>query len=89
MTLPTTDEVAEQLKHVQRMLTPDDGECAVRLQVYQNGAWLVRFGDASYDTDHHGWWGAGAISLTDTTEELRWCAEDLVEQVEEMEAQDG
>src|SRR5690606_813072 len=42
-----------------------DGEgletCDVRLQVYEDGDWAIRFGDSSYDQDHRGFWGASIV----------------------------
>lgn len=54
-----------------------DDECDVRLQVYPNGDWAVRFGSSDYDQDHHGFWGCSSVpgdrrrfNATDTAKEL-------------------
>jgi hypothetical protein len=65
----------------------EDGQVDVRLQVYPDGAWQVHTGDASYDTDHRGFWGSTSIP---TTRE-RWSsydvARDLIEQCRDDHAQ--
>lgn len=55
---PTITEVARELRAINDEM---DGEADVRLQVYDNGRWAVRWGDASYDQDHRGYWGAGSV----------------------------
>ena len=35
----------------------------VRLQVYPDGVWAIRYGDSGYDSDHHGYWGASDMGL--------------------------
>ena len=49
----------------------DDSETSVdiRLQVV-DGSWALHTGDASYDTDHRGYWGAGQLDTCDTNEQL-------------------
>lgn len=40
----------------------DTGFCGdVRLQVYPDGQWALHAGDASYDTDHRGYWGCSSL----------------------------
>lgn len=43
--------------------TEDNAYLEVRLQVVSGGAWALHTGDACYDTDHHGVWGADSIPL--------------------------
>lgn len=59
----------------------DDGSAPVRLQVYEDGDWAVRTGDASYDQDHHGFWGAGLIGRREN--KFDDIARDLLEQAKE------
>lgn len=33
----------------------------VRLQVYPDGDWSVRWGPSDYDQDHRGFWGASSV----------------------------
>ena len=62
----------------------DDKIVDVRLQVYENGQWAIREGDASYDTDHHGYWGASTLEPRSNCREL---ARDLIDQAAEHAAQ--
>lgn len=64
MKFPSIKEVSKALRAVQREVDRRDGEepfCDVRLQVYEDGAWAVRFGLSDYDLDHRGFWGASSI----------------------------
>lgn len=53
----------------------------VRLQVSQDGYGNLHSGDASYDTDHGGFWGEGMVTADDTDDDLRATARDLIDQV--------
>lgn len=56
----------------------------VRLQVH-DGSWSLHTGDASYDQDHRGYWGAGF--LTEGDGDCRELAQDLIDEaLLEMEA---
>lgn len=57
----------------------------VRLQVLEDGRWAVHSGDASYDLDHHGYWGASSISYG--RQNLADLARDLIEQCRDDYAQ--
>jgi len=67
----------------------EDDECLeVRLQVhtFHDGAsWNLHVGDASYDTDHKGFWGSGSL---DAETDVQALAADLVEQALDHCAQD-
>lgn len=68
----------------------DDGDgpsIDVRLQVQSDGSWELHTGDASYDTDHRGFWGASSVSPDDDEVALIATARDLVDQVLEHVAQ--
>lgn len=69
------DECREDGYDAEPRLTVD-----VRLQVY-DGGWVVSSGDAQYDTDHPGHWGASSVSSDMTDDDLEQVAGDLVEQV--------
>lgn len=64
MRFPSIAAVAKALRAAQRETDWRDGEEPwrdVRLQVYENGAWAIRFGPSDYDLDHRGFWGASSI----------------------------
>ncbi len=83
---PSIKAVRQQLFRIQRTVEFDDKEpwCDVRLQVYPDGAWYVRFGPSDYDQDHRGWWGASSIGKRGGCESV---ARDLIEQVRDSIAQ--
>lgn len=58
-------------------LAHGDEPLEIRLQVYPDGTWAVRFGDPGFDLDHHGFWGLGEMAPDTDLAEL---AADLVEQ---------
>jgi len=38
-----------------------EGGIDVRLQIQEDGSWSIHAGDAQYDTDHTGYWGASMV----------------------------
>jgi hypothetical protein len=58
----------------------------VRLQLI-DGSWALHTGDASYDQDHRGAWGASSISAGATMKECRETAKDLIAEAEESLAE--
>ena len=65
MKFPSIPDVVRELRLINENMdcseSPEEG-CDVRLQVYEEeDCWTVRYGDASYDTDHHGYWGASSV----------------------------
>lgn len=93
LTVPTVAEVVKELKQIVKEFGKDPESSLhdeegldVRLQVLSNGQWYVHYGDPGYDTDHHGFWGAGSL-LVDS--DLKALAEDLISQVEDDAAQSG
>lgn len=58
----------------------------VRLQVYENGMWVIHLGPSDYDLDHRGFWGASSISPRANCKEL---AMELISQVFEHYCQGG
>lgn len=87
--LPTVDEVASYLLAIWDQVESEDVD--VRLQVV-DGTWYLHSGDASYDQDHRGFWGAGslpgkaersALTPRDRATMARMWASDLVDEVRE------
>lgn len=86
--IPDTNEVAGFLRGQRRYLIKERiHEADVRLQVNDNG-WYIQEGDASYDTDHSGHWGAGTIMAESSEQDIQATALDLIHQVEESIAQE-
>jgi hypothetical protein len=88
MEFPTEDQVLKALKNVRDELNRAD-DCDVRLQVYPDGAWAVRWGLSDYDQDHRGYWGASSIDGRSTLKTLRAIAADLISQAQDDAAQNG
>ncbi len=67
----------------------EEPELDVRLQVYEPGEWVVRFGLSDYDQDHRGYWGAATLNLKESFsyEDARSVAGELISQAEEQFAQ--
>lgn len=65
-----------------------DGTVDVRLQVSSDG-WTIHTGDASYDQDHRGWWGASCLSHQDSASDLKSLARDLIDQAKDHQATSG
>lgn len=59
----------------------------VRLQLFDDGTFAIHHGDASYDQDHSGFWGAGSVGPGDDDVALISTARDLVDQALEVAAQ--
>lgn len=89
MRFPSVRAIASTLKDIQRELDPADTEdCDVRLQVYPNGQWAVRWGLSDYDQDHRGFWGCSSVSPTDSNLMLRVVTKQLLEQVKNAYAEE-
>lgn len=89
MQFPSVKELADYLDKLQVSMEreiADSGEegLDVRLQV-TDSAWHVHTGDASYDTDHHGVWGASGL-LEDSN--VTAIARELIGDAKDMHAQD-
>lgn len=80
MIWPTVEEVQAQLATVRKMATED---VDVRLQVHENGAWYIRFGDPQYDTDHRGFWGVGTIGPRTMEQELKHVAHQMLDEAKD------
>lgn len=58
----------------------DDSFIDVRLQVYDDGSWMVRHGDPQYDQDHRGFWGTGSVPGDGKRFRSKELARELLEQ---------
>jgi hypothetical protein len=89
---PSIAEVAAVLRNLNANVEADGEGCDVRLQVYSDGEWAVRWGDSSYDTDHRGYWGAssipGVVRGTVKRFDSRDVARDLISQARDARAED-
>ena len=93
MRFPSIAAVASELRGINANVETDlDEGCDVRLQVYPDGQWHVRWGDSSYDQDHHGYWGAssvpGVVAGVVRRFNSRDVARDLLDQAKEARAMD-
>jgi len=86
----TVRMIAETLSEIQTMIDPDEYDpededdqpgVDVRLQVHE-GSITVRWGDAQYDHDHRGVWGASWLSHDADEDDLEELAEDLLDDAE-------
>lgn len=81
MNTPTIAEVTNALLAVNTVV---DAECDVRLQVYDNGKWALRYGLSDYDQDHRGYWGASCVPGKGEPFNAQAIAADLIAQVNEV-----
>lgn len=63
MRFPSISDVAAALREVndETRRMNGKGDCDVRLQIYPDGGWAVRWGLSDYDQDHRGFWGASSV----------------------------
>lgn len=85
---PEINWIMDLLIHIQNTLDPDE-TTDVRLQVYENGKWVLRVGLSDYDQDHRGYWGASSVNTECTQENIRSIAESLLEQAQDQKACGG
>jgi hypothetical protein len=89
MKFPAIKDVADELRLINCNV---EGECDVRLQVYEDGLWVVRYGASDYDQDHRGFWGASCLpGVSPQTGKVQRCnsydiARELIEQVRDQYA---
>jgi hypothetical protein len=87
--MPPIAEVAKFLTAIKKQLKSWGlKETDVRLQVWPDGQWNLHSGDAQYDQDHRGYWGASGVSTSDSADDLRRAAKDLIEQARDDVAMD-
>jgi hypothetical protein len=87
---PSIKAVAEEIAYANKQVNSADvgeDQCDIRLQVYENGNWVLRIGDASYDQDHKGYWGNSCIPGYPHRVNSREIAKDLIEQCREHRAE--
>jgi hypothetical protein len=58
MKFPSIRDVARELRLINANV---EGECDVRLQVWDDGKCVIRYGDSQFDQDHQGYWGSSNI----------------------------
>ena len=84
MKLPSIKDVAGALIRAKRQIGSDDMFVLdVRLQVLEDEDWVIHTGDAQYDTDHSGFWGAGYLTKCSNCRDL---ARDLINEAAEQAA---
>jgi len=59
----------------------------VRLQVYEDGDWTVRWGDSQYDQDHRGYWGSSSVPGNGKRFKSEEVARDLINQARDHASQ--
>jgi hypothetical protein len=88
MKFPSIKDVASRLREINRAVSKqDEGEddyCDIRLQVYEDGTWFVRWGDSSYDLDHRGYWGSSCVPGCGKRFNSQMVARELISQVKDM-----
>jgi hypothetical protein len=82
VSFPSIQVVAAEL-HAAKVHLAKGQDVDVRLQV-TDGDWTVHTGDASFDTDHRGYWGAGTLTRQTNSREV---ARDLIDQAKDDHAQ--
>lgn len=85
--MPTVSEVAKNLVGINKYDGDEDEGIDVRLQVYEDGQWAVRFGSSDYDQDHRGFWGSSSVPGSRKRFNSRAVAADLIDQCEDMASQ--
>lgn len=85
MDFPKIPLIVNDLRSIQRHLLKDGDETEwdVRLQLFESGEWTLRWGDASYDIDHRGYWGACVLNVMDDPSALRLLSEALLKQAKD------
>jgi hypothetical protein len=90
---PTKEEVAREIRALAKRLAADgiqsrgEGLIDLRLQVYPDGHWALRWGPPDYDPDHRGWWGASFLPPPSAPMlDFRATAAELLEQAMEQAA---
>jgi hypothetical protein len=64
---PTREELAREIRALVKHLaadgiqSTDEDPIELRLQIYPNGRWALRWGAPDYDPDHKGWWGSSFL----------------------------
>lgn len=83
MKFPSIRDVAHDLRVINKDV---ESECDVRLQVYPDGEWAIRYGLSDYDQDHRGYWGASSVPGSGKRFDSMFVAQDLLDQAQEHHA---
>lgn len=84
---PTIEAIATAIRVVNRTARPDtDDGIDVRLQVYPDGQWSLRWGPSDFDLDHRGYWGSSSVPGWNHQINARAIARDLKSQAQEQHA---
>jgi len=87
---PSIRAVASELRRINAYDAGarEDGDTLidVRLQVYVDGAWAVRWGLSDYDQDHSGFWGASCVPGDSRRFDSEAVARDLLDQAKDQQA---
>jgi len=86
MRFPSIKNVAAALRDINANV---EGECDVRLCVWDDGQWCVRWGDVQYDQSHSTYCGASSVPgvVLGTAQRFRSVdtAKDLLDQCKEQQ----
>lgn len=85
MRFPSIKDVSEALRNVNSNV---ETECDVRLCVWEDGQWCVRWGLADYDQSHAPYCGASSVPGNERRFRSKEIAKDLLEQCKEQRAMD-
>lgn len=81
---PSIKAVAKRIQEINSLV---DNECEIRLQVYDNSAWVIKLDDhfcsSSYDLDHLDYLGISSIPGRNKKCNSQAIAKDLIAQVKE------
>jgi hypothetical protein len=91
MKFPSIKDVARELQSINEsdLTDPDADACIdVRLQVTADG-WEIHSGDAQYDTDHKGHWGASSVPGNGKRFNSTDIARALISEARDSHAQSG
>lgn len=86
MRFPKIDDVAAELRSINKSYDADEDGIDVRLQVYPDGDWAVRWGLSDYDQDHRGYWGSSSVPGSNRRFDSKDVARDLIDQAKEEHA---
>jgi hypothetical protein len=85
MRFPSIKDVATELRAINKEADAGRDEVDVRLQVYEDGAWAVRWGLSDYQ-DHRGYWGASSVPGSNRRFHSEDVARNLIDQAKDAYA---
>lgn len=84
---PSVDDVVNSLTEINTYDTEDEDGISVRLQVYEDGQWAVRWGLSDYDQDHREYWGVSSVDGNNNKScDFKAIAANLIEECKEHAA---